>query len=117
MNPIPEWLVVSILVAIGLIIIAVPIRVLTKMTRGSRDRTRKVQELADRMKERFGGVSLERSMLGPPRIGFTIAPAFIIGFMGRLLPTWNLRPELNGSPLGSLSTRENTCLGPTDSRT
>ena len=71
MIEIPDWLIISVLVAIGVVIVAVPIRVLAEITRGSRERTRKLRELADRMKERFGGVRFERGMLGPPRIGFT----------------------------------------------
>ena len=71
MPEIPEWLITSVLIAIGVIIIAVPIRVLFEITRGGRDRAKKLQELVDRMKERFTEVHVEKSMLGAPRIAFT----------------------------------------------
>jgi hypothetical protein len=41
------------------------------MTKGARDRMRRLHDLADRLKERFGAVQLERGVVGPGRIHFT----------------------------------------------
>lgn len=68
MIEIPHWAQVAVLVGIGLVILVVPIKVLWEMTRGTRDRTRRGRELADRLKEKFTGVRFERGVLGPHRI-------------------------------------------------
>ena len=72
MNPqIPTWIQVFVLTGIGVVILLVPLKVLFEMTKGARDRMRRVHDLADRLKERFGGVRLERGIFGPSRIHFT----------------------------------------------
>jgi hypothetical protein len=66
MPEIPDWIETFVLVGIGLLIVAVPVRVVYEMTRGSRDRTRRLKDLAERLRERFGSVRLESTFLGPP---------------------------------------------------
>ncbi len=71
MIDIPPWIQTFVLVGIAVVVMAVPIKVLYEMTKGSRDRTRRMQDLADRLRERFGNVAFERGLLGPHRIRFT----------------------------------------------
>ena len=70
-DQVPDWIQTFVLVGIGIVILVVPIKVLYEMTKGRRDRTRRFQEVADRLKERFGGVRFDRGILGPHRIHFT----------------------------------------------
>jgi hypothetical protein len=68
---IPPWVQAFVLVGIGLVLLVVPIKVLFELTKGARDRMSKLRDLADRLKERFGGVQIERGVLGPSLIRFT----------------------------------------------
>lgn len=68
---IPVWIQAFVLAGIGVVILIVPIKVLFEMTRGARDRVRRLHDLADRLKERFGAVQTERGFFGPSRIHFT----------------------------------------------
>ena len=67
---IPSWVQTFVLVGIAFVILVVPVRVLYAMTKTSRDRLRRVRDLADRLRERFTEVSVERRLLGPHRIKF-----------------------------------------------
>jgi len=68
---IPGWIQAFVLVGIGLVVLLVPIKVIFEMTKGSRDRMSKLRDLADRLKERFGAVHVERGVLTPSLIRFT----------------------------------------------
>ena len=68
---IPGWIQTFVLVGIGLVILIVPIKVLFEMTKGARDRMSKLRDFADRLKERFGAVRVERGVLGPSAVRFT----------------------------------------------
>jgi hypothetical protein len=68
---IPHWIQVFVLVGVALVVLIVPIKILWEMTKGSRDRTRKADDLAARLKERFGGVRMEGGILGPHRVHLT----------------------------------------------
>ena len=70
-DAIPDWIQTFVLVGIGLVILVVPIKVFYEMTKGRRERTRRFQEMADRLKERFGAVQFDRGILGPHRVHFT----------------------------------------------
>lgn len=70
MIEIPHWVQVFVLVGIALVVIVVPIRILYEMTKDSRERSKRFQELADRLKERFGGVEIRRTVFGLHRIEF-----------------------------------------------
>jgi hypothetical protein len=72
MIEIPSWVQVFVLVGIALVVIVVPIRILYEMTKDSRERNRRFQELADRLRERFGGVETRRTVLGLSRIEFKV---------------------------------------------
>jgi len=67
---IPHWVQVFVLVGIALVVIVVPIRILYEMTKDTRNRSRRFQELSDRLKERFGAVEAHRTILGMSRITF-----------------------------------------------
>ncbi len=71
MIEIPNWIQAFVLVGIALVVLIVPIKIVWEMTKGSRDRSRKADDLAARLKERFGGVRLEGGILGPQRIHLT----------------------------------------------
>lgn len=73
MNPpsIPPWIQAFVLIGVGLVFLIVPIKVLFEMTKGARDRMGKLRDLADRLKERFGSVHVERGVFTPSRIRFT----------------------------------------------
>jgi len=71
MVDIPIWIQAFVLVGIGVVVLLVPLKIVYEMTKGSRDRTRRLEDLADRLKERFGGVRFERGLFGPHRIRFT----------------------------------------------
>jgi hypothetical protein len=71
MDQIPPWIQAFVIVGIGLVILLVPIKVLLEMTKGARDRMRRLRDLSDRLKERFGAVQVERGIFGPSRIHFT----------------------------------------------
>ncbi|HXG60939.1 MAG TPA: hypothetical protein VNO22_06185 [Planctomycetota bacterium] len=68
MPEIPDGIETFVLVGIGLVILAVPVRVVYEMTRGSRDRTRRLRDLADRLRGRFDSVRMESTFLGPPHL-------------------------------------------------
>lgn len=68
MPQIPDWIQMFVLVGIGALVIVIPLKVLYDMTKGARERTRKLEELAARLKERFGEVKFERGLLGPHRL-------------------------------------------------
>jgi len=59
-----------VLIGIALVVIVVPIRILYEMTKDSRERSRRFQDLADRLKEKFGTVEPHRTMFGMSRIAF-----------------------------------------------
>jgi len=67
---IPHWVQVFVLVGIALVVIVVPIRILYEMTKDSRERSRRFQDLADRLRERFGEVETNRMVFGFSRIDF-----------------------------------------------
>lgn len=69
---IPVWIQVFVLGGIALVALLVPAKILLELTKTSRDRTRRARDLADRLRERFGGVSFERGFFGPHRIRFTL---------------------------------------------
>lgn len=71
MIEIPHWVQLFVLVGIALVVIVVPIRILYEMTKDSRDRSRRFKDLADRLKERFGGIEVQRTLFGMSRIRFT----------------------------------------------
>ena len=68
---IPEWIQIFVMVGIGTLFIVIPIRIFYEETKGSRDRAQRVRDLADRLRERFGEVMIDRSFLGPATIRFT----------------------------------------------
>jgi hypothetical protein len=70
MIEVPHWVQVFVLVGIALVVIVVPIRILYEMTKDSRERNRRFKDLADRLKERFGGVEAHRTVFGLSRISF-----------------------------------------------
>lgn len=72
MPQIPEWIQLFVLLGIGAVVIVVPIKVLYEMTKGTRERARRLEDLAARLKERFGTVTFERGVLGPHRIQVTL---------------------------------------------
>src|SRR4029453_14752171 len=65
-------------VGIALVVIIVPIRILYEMTKDSRERNQRFKDLADRLKERFGGAEAHRTvfrlpaapLFAPPRSPF-----------------------------------------------
>ncbi|HEV3029529.1 MAG TPA: hypothetical protein VG457_18270 [Planctomycetota bacterium] len=70
MIEIPYWIQVFVLIGIALVVVVVPIRILYEMTKDSRDRSRRFQDLADRLKEKFGAVEAHRTIFGMSRIEF-----------------------------------------------
>ena len=71
MIEIPDWIRTFVLAGFGLLVVVVPLRVWWGMTREGRDRRRKLQDLANRLKGRFEAVRLEGGFLGPRRIRVT----------------------------------------------
>ena len=71
MIEIPHWVQVFVLVGIALVVIVVPIRILYEMTKDSRERSQRFKDLADRLRERFGGVESHRTVFGLARITFS----------------------------------------------
>jgi hypothetical protein len=67
---IPHWIQVFVLLGIALVVVIVPIRILYEMTKDSRERGRRFSDLADRLKEKFGGVESHRTVFGMSRIAF-----------------------------------------------
>ncbi len=63
MIEIPGWIQAFVIGGIGLLAVVVPIRVLWGMTRGARERARKLKELAERLKGRFEAVRVERGRI------------------------------------------------------
>jgi hypothetical protein len=70
MIEVPHWVQIFVLVGIALVVIVVPIRILYEMTKDSRERSRRFQDLSDRLKERFGAVESHRTVFGMSRIAF-----------------------------------------------
>jgi hypothetical protein len=70
MIEIPHWIQAFVLIGIALVVIVIPIRILYEMTKDSRERSRRFQDLADRLKEKFGAVETHRTIFGMPRIEF-----------------------------------------------
>ncbi len=68
MVEIPSWVQAFVLVGVALVVVLVPIRVLYEMTKGTRDRSRRFEGLADRLRERFGAVRSEGGLLRPRRV-------------------------------------------------
>ncbi|HLF94814.1 MAG TPA: hypothetical protein VJB14_15215 [Planctomycetota bacterium] len=68
---IPTWIQIFVLVGVGVVILLVPLRVFFEITKGARDRMGRLHDLADRLKERFGAVQVERWVFGLSRIHFT----------------------------------------------
>lgn len=71
MIEVPHWVQLFVLVGIALVVIVVPIRILYEMTKDSRERGQRFKDLADRLREKFGGVETQRSVLGMSRISFS----------------------------------------------
>jgi hypothetical protein len=69
---IPLWIQAFVLGGIALVTLIVPAKILYELSKTSRDRTRRARDLADRLRERFGGVSFERGFFGPHRVRFTL---------------------------------------------
>lgn len=80
MIEIPGWVQTFVLVGIVFVIVAIPIKVLYEMTKGARDRSQRLGDLADRLRERFGAVRVEGGFLSPRRIHFTLdgRPASVV---------------------------------------
>ena len=70
MIEIPHWIQIFVLIGIALVVVVVPIRILYEMTNDSRDRSKRFQDLADRLKEKFGAVEAHRTIFGMSRIEF-----------------------------------------------
>ena len=70
MIEVPHWVQIFVLVGIALVVIVVPVRILYEMTKDSRERSRRFKDLADRLKEQFGGVETYRTVFGTSRIHF-----------------------------------------------
>jgi hypothetical protein len=68
---VPTWIQTFVLVGVALVVLLVPLKVVYEMTKGTRDRRRKLQDLVDRVRERFGSVKLERGLFAADRIAFT----------------------------------------------
>jgi hypothetical protein len=67
---VPHGIQLFVLLGIALVIIVVPIRILYEMTKDSRERSKRFSDLADRLKEKFGGVESHRTIFGMSRIAF-----------------------------------------------
>lgn len=70
MIEIPHGIQVFVLVGIALVVIVVPIRILYEMTKDTRERGKRFQDLSDRLREKFGGVEANRTIFGLSRIAF-----------------------------------------------
>jgi hypothetical protein len=70
MIEIPHGIQVFVLIGIALVVVVVPIRILYEMTKDSRDRSKRFQDLADRLKEKFSAVEAHRTIFGMSRIEF-----------------------------------------------
>src|SRR5688572_28348973 len=71
MIEVPHWVQIFVLVGIALVVIVVPSRILYEMTKDSRERSQRFKDLADRLKEKFGGVEAHRTVFGLSRINFS----------------------------------------------
>jgi hypothetical protein len=67
---IPHWIQYFVVGGIALVIILVPLKIFWEMSRGTRERRRKLHEFADRLRERFNEVQVAWSILGVHRIRF-----------------------------------------------
>ncbi len=72
MIEIPGWIENFVLFGLIFVVIFVPLKVFRDLTKDVRGRLKRVEGLAERLKERFGGVVVERGF-GPPRVRFTHA--------------------------------------------
>lgn len=67
---IPEWVQLFVLAGIGLVIVAVPLRLIWAATRGARLHGEKMDQFADRLRERFNEVKVHRGIIGPASFSF-----------------------------------------------
>src|SRR5262245_25571680 len=67
---VPEWIQYFVLAGIGLVVIAVPLRIIWAATRGLRKHNDKMDEFADRLRERFNEVQVKRAIIGPTCVHF-----------------------------------------------
>ncbi len=70
MIEVPHWIQVSVLLGVALVVIVVPIRILYEMTKDSRARSKRSQDLTQRIRERFQEVSRHPGVFGQERIEF-----------------------------------------------
>ncbi len=68
MIEIPGWIQTFVIAGIGLLAVVIPVRVIWGLTRGARERARKLADLAGRLKGRFENVRIEGRLMGPQRI-------------------------------------------------
>lgn len=67
---IPLWIQIFVVTGILLVIFVVPLRILWEMTKGGRERRQKVEQFADRLRERFDEVEIKRSLFGTDVLRF-----------------------------------------------
>lgn len=67
---VPSWIQLFVLGGIVLLALLVPAKILFELTKTSRDRTQRAQDLAERLRERFQEVAFERGFLAPHRVRF-----------------------------------------------
>ena len=70
MIEIPHWIQISVLLGVALVVIVVPIRILYEMTKDARTRSKRFQDLSDRIRERFQEVQRFPGVFGAARIKF-----------------------------------------------
>lgn len=68
---IPTWIQIFVLAGIGLVILAVPLRVFWGATRKTRERLRRSGDFVERLRERFSDVKSHPGILGPATVSFT----------------------------------------------
>src|SRR5262245_32686294 len=66
----PPWLPYFLIGGVALVVVGVPLKILWEATRAGRDRSMKIGQFVDRLRERFGEVALHRGMIGPDHISF-----------------------------------------------
>ncbi len=67
---IPEWIQIFVLVGIGFVLIAVPLRIIWAATKGARAHAEKMDQFGDRLRERFNEVKAHRGIIGPTSFTF-----------------------------------------------
>ncbi|GEM_PF-6894564 len=67
---VPLWIQIFVITGIILILFVVPIRILWEMTKGGRDRRKRIEDFAGRLRERFDEVETKRSVFGTDVIRF-----------------------------------------------